>query len=120
MSSVTELQVNGRKYMQAKLLLGQQGALHPVNRFAAFVTGRLLPMTRDKQEIEDDAVKACPPKAPLEPSSKPEVANASNHTSSNLAVVSPPLASVPEPTTTSENRRSNISPLNALPNLVGK
>eukprot|EP00063_Salmo_salar_P025395 XP_014000230.1 PREDICTED: MAX gene-associated protein-like isoform X2 [Salmo salar] len=35
------IQVNGKSYSQARLLLGQMGALHPTNRLAAFVTGRL-------------------------------------------------------------------------------
>ncbi|KAB5539873.1 hypothetical protein PHYPO_G00094200 [Pangasianodon hypophthalmus] len=113
------VKVNGKTYTQAKLLLGQLGALHPVNRFAAFVTGRLLPILRDQSKIEVDTTKACPSKAPLEPSSVTEVANVSNQTPSNLAVARPPLANAPEPNTASKNRRSNISPLNALSNLVG-
>uniref|UniRef100_G3QH03 MAX gene-associated protein n=1 Tax=Gorilla gorilla gorilla TaxID=9595 RepID=G3QH03_GORGO len=31
-------QVNGKSYPQAKLLLGQMGALHPANRLAAYIT----------------------------------------------------------------------------------
>ncbi|MCJ8743742.1 hypothetical protein PDJAM_G00097680 [Pangasius djambal] len=113
------VKVNGKTYTQAKLLLGQLGALHPVNRFAAFVTGRLLPILREQSKIEVDTTKACPPKAPLEPSPVTEVANVSNQTPSNLAVAIPPLANASEPNTVSKNRRSNISPLNALSNLVG-
>ncbi|KAM4663547.1 MAX gene-associated protein [Discoglossus pictus] len=37
------VQVNGKKYPQAKLLLGQMGALHPANRLAAYITHRLQP-----------------------------------------------------------------------------
>lgn len=33
-------QVNGKQYNHARLLLGYMGALHPVNRLAALVTGR--------------------------------------------------------------------------------
>ncbi|KAM5129344.1 MAX gene-associated protein [Mantella aurantiaca] len=37
------IQVNGKKFPQAKLLLGQMGALHPANRIAAYITHRLRP-----------------------------------------------------------------------------
>ncbi|XP_073494919.1 MAX gene-associated protein isoform X2 [Phyllobates terribilis] len=40
----TELvEVNGKNYPHAKLLLGQIGALHPANRLAAYLTHRLSP-----------------------------------------------------------------------------
>ncbi|KAM4633750.1 MAX gene-associated protein [Polymixia lowei] len=35
------IQVNGKSYSQARLLLGNMGSLHPANRLAAYVTGRL-------------------------------------------------------------------------------
>ncbi|XP_069371108.1 MAX gene-associated protein isoform X2 [Paralichthys olivaceus] len=35
------IQVNGKSYNQARLLLGRMGSLHPANRLAAYVTGRL-------------------------------------------------------------------------------
>ncbi|XP_069861787.1 MAX gene-associated protein [Dipodomys merriami] len=41
------IQVNGKNYPQAKLLLGQMGALHPANRLAAYITGRLRPSVLD-------------------------------------------------------------------------
>ncbi|XP_025889180.1 MAX gene-associated protein isoform X2 [Nothoprocta perdicaria] len=41
------IQVNGKSYPQAKLLLGQMGALHPANRLAAYITGRLQPTVLD-------------------------------------------------------------------------
>lgn len=37
------IQVNGKSYNQARLLLGRMGSLHPANRLAAYVTGRLCP-----------------------------------------------------------------------------
>ncbi|XP_053553797.1 MAX gene-associated protein [Bombina bombina] len=37
------IQVNGKYYPHAKLLLGQMGALHPANRLAAYITHRLRP-----------------------------------------------------------------------------
>ncbi|XP_063254644.1 MAX gene-associated protein isoform X4 [Prinia subflava] len=41
------IQVNDKRYPQAKLLLGQMGALHPANRLAAYITGRLQPTVLD-------------------------------------------------------------------------
>ncbi|KAM6202016.1 MAX gene-associated protein [Rhynchocyon petersi] len=41
------IQVNGKSFPQAKLLLGQMGALHPANRLAAYITGRLRPSVLD-------------------------------------------------------------------------
>ncbi|KAM9012955.1 MAX gene-associated protein isoform 2-T3 [Ara ararauna] len=41
MSPLGLIQVNDKRFPQAKLLLGQMGALHPANRLAAYITGRL-------------------------------------------------------------------------------
>lgn len=38
---LSSFQVNGKSYNQARLLLGNMGSLHPANRLAAYVTGRL-------------------------------------------------------------------------------
>lgn len=38
---LASLQVNGKPYNQARLLLGGIGSLHPANRLAAYITGRL-------------------------------------------------------------------------------
>ncbi|XP_069807487.1 MAX gene-associated protein isoform X2 [Dendropsophus ebraccatus] len=43
MNEAKLVEVNGKNYPQAKLLLGQMGALHPANRLAAYVTHRLQP-----------------------------------------------------------------------------
>nr|XP_006008527.1 PREDICTED: MAX gene-associated protein isoform X1 [Latimeria chalumnae]XP_006008528.1 PREDICTED: MAX gene-associated protein isoform X1 [Latimeria chalumnae] len=45
------IQVNGKSYPQAKLLLGQMGALHPANRLAAYITGRLRPTVLDLSSL---------------------------------------------------------------------
>ncbi|XP_053124096.1 MAX gene-associated protein-like isoform X2 [Hemicordylus capensis] len=45
------IQVNGKNYPQAKLLLGQMGALHPANRLAAYITGRLRPTVLDLSTV---------------------------------------------------------------------
>lgn len=39
-------QVNGKPYPQAKLELGKMGALHPANRLAAYITGRICPVSQ--------------------------------------------------------------------------
>ncbi|KAG9347309.1 hypothetical protein JZ751_004876 [Albula glossodonta] len=41
------IKVNGKSYSQAKLQLGQMGALHPSSRLAAYIAGRLKPTSRN-------------------------------------------------------------------------
>ncbi|XP_059369582.1 MAX gene-associated protein [Carassius carassius] len=41
------IKVNGKTYAQAKLILGRMGALHPANRLAAYVTGRIKPLPQN-------------------------------------------------------------------------
>nr|XP_060616770.1 MAX gene-associated protein [Anolis sagrei ordinatus]XP_060616776.1 MAX gene-associated protein [Anolis sagrei ordinatus] len=50
-SRTTLVQVNGKNYPQARLLLGQMGALHPASRLAAYLTGRLRPAMLDLSTI---------------------------------------------------------------------
>ncbi|XP_041131702.1 MAX gene-associated protein-like isoform X2 [Polyodon spathula] len=51
-SSTQDLvKVNGKSYPQAKLLLGQMGALHPANRLAAYITGRLRPTSLELSHV---------------------------------------------------------------------
>ncbi|XP_042565810.1 MAX gene-associated protein-like isoform X2 [Clupea harengus] len=63
------VEVNGKHYAKARLMLGRMGALHPVNRLAAFVTGRLVtfPGSSDAS-VEKDAVPGplvdAPPQGP--------------------------------------------------------
>ncbi|XP_046692639.1 MAX gene-associated protein isoform X2 [Silurus meridionalis] len=114
------IKVNGKTYNRAKLLLGQLGALHPVNRFAAFVTGRHLSVPQDQDKIVDEKGKACPPKAPRKPSLLTKVGNVSNQTPSNRVVGRPPLANAPGPNHASKNKGAIKTPLNATPKLVGK
>ncbi|XP_073712498.1 MAX gene-associated protein isoform X2 [Misgurnus anguillicaudatus] len=44
------IQVNGKTYSQAKLFLGQMGSLHPTNRLAAYVTGRMKQMSQSRSQ----------------------------------------------------------------------
>ncbi|KAM4690514.1 MAX gene-associated protein [Rhinophrynus dorsalis] len=52
------IQVNGKNYPQAKLLLGQMGALHPANRLAAYITHRLRPSLYSLAKLSDVNSKA--------------------------------------------------------------
>ncbi|XP_068110400.1 MAX gene-associated protein [Hyperolius riggenbachi] len=52
------IQVNGKNYPQAKLLLGQMGALHPANRLAAYITHRLRPSLLSLSKSKEATAKA--------------------------------------------------------------
>ncbi|XP_064280657.1 MAX gene-associated protein isoform X1 [Passer domesticus] len=54
------IQVNDKRYPQAKLLLGQMGALHPANRLAAYITGRLQPTVLDIAALSNVISKVTP------------------------------------------------------------
>ncbi|KAI2654168.1 hypothetical protein H4Q32_010808 [Labeo rohita] len=45
------IMVNGKTYPQAKLELGKMGALHPANRLAAYITGRICPVTQSGSHV---------------------------------------------------------------------
>ncbi|XP_071971794.1 MAX gene-associated protein isoform X2 [Engystomops pustulosus] len=51
------IEVNGKKYPKAKLLLGQMGALHPANRLAAYITHRLQPSLFNLSKGNEVSVK---------------------------------------------------------------
>uniref|UniRef100_A0A4W4E8Q0 T-box domain-containing protein n=1 Tax=Electrophorus electricus TaxID=8005 RepID=A0A4W4E8Q0_ELEEL len=46
-----QIWVNGKPYPQAKLELGQMGALHPANRLAAYITGRVYTAKQQASNI---------------------------------------------------------------------
>ncbi|XP_065109757.1 MAX dimerization protein MGA a isoform X2 [Paramisgurnus dabryanus] len=46
-----QIMVNGKVYPQAKLELGKMGALHPANRLAAYITGRLCPVSQSGSSV---------------------------------------------------------------------
>uniref|UniRef100_A0A8C3DKK1 MAX dimerization protein MGA n=1 Tax=Corvus moneduloides TaxID=1196302 RepID=A0A8C3DKK1_CORMO len=54
------IQVNDKRYPQAKLLLGQMGALHPASRLAAYITGRLQPTVLDIAALSTVISKVAP------------------------------------------------------------
>ncbi|XP_060790376.1 MAX dimerization protein MGA a isoform X2 [Neoarius graeffei] len=63
-----QIMVNGKLYPQAKLELGQMGALHPANRLAAYITGRVS--VANKHDTKDvSTANKISPVAPTIPTS---------------------------------------------------
>ncbi|XP_077178915.1 MAX gene-associated protein-like isoform X2 [Paroedura picta] len=58
------IQVNGKNYPQAKLLLGQMGALHPANRLAAYITAARPSVDSLPSQLIVNAVGALQKKIP--------------------------------------------------------
>ncbi|XP_051951593.1 MAX gene-associated protein [Xyrauchen texanus] len=63
-----QIKVNDKTYSQAKLLLGEMGALHPANRLAAYVTGRLKPLHQNqiKSRLVSETLKTLPFRTPAD------------------------------------------------------
>lgn len=61
------LQVNGKLYPLAKIQLGKMGALHPANRLAAYLTGRVG--SNKKQQAPSSS--SAPSKPPQNQGSRP-------------------------------------------------
>ncbi|KAE8587171.1 hypothetical protein XENTR_v10021880 [Xenopus tropicalis] len=57
-SDPQSFKVNGKYYPQAKILLGQMGALHPANRLAAYITHRLRPGLFSLSKLNEVKVNA--------------------------------------------------------------
>ncbi|XP_027631607.1 MAX gene-associated protein isoform X5 [Tupaia chinensis] len=107
------IQVNGKSYPQAKLLLGQMGALHPANRLAAYITGRLRPSVLDLSTLSTVISKVASnakvaasrkPRTLLPSTSNSKMASSSgattNRTGKNLKAFVPakrPIAARPSP-----------------------
>ncbi|XP_057209721.1 MAX gene-associated protein [Triplophysa rosa] len=132
------VQVNGKSYTKANLLLGQIGSLHPANRLAAYVTGRMKPMCRSKSpgklvpETLPDRTPASlkdtqPPVIPGPPHETiysplnvcnpvliPNLSSTPNHiTSSNPRLTVP--NSIPPPKHTNTSKPNIVLPASALP-----
>ncbi|XP_062858589.1 MAX gene-associated protein [Trichomycterus rosablanca] len=115
------IKVNGKMYNQAKLLLGQMGALHPVNRYAAFVTGRLQHTAQDQPKSVGDVAKSSPPNVPLGDSANIKVASILNPSTSGLAIARPAVSSVTQPTTVPKRGgKSNFASLSVRAILAGQ
>nr|XP_045013217.1 MAX gene-associated protein isoform X3 [Jaculus jaculus] len=108
------IQVNGKSYPQAKLLLGQMGALHPANRLAAYITGRLRPSVLDLSTLSTVISKVASnakvaasrkPRTLLPSISNSKTASSSSDTTSNrpgknakaFAPAKRPIAARPSP-----------------------
>ncbi|XP_065610890.1 MAX gene-associated protein isoform X3 [Cyrtonyx montezumae] len=89
MSHSDSIQVNGKMYPQAKLLLGQMGALHPASRLAGYVTGRLRPAVLDISTLSTVISKVAS-KASGTPSVQVPTTSAPNTTSSISTTTSNP------------------------------
>lgn len=91
-------------YNHANLLLGQLGALHPVNRYAAFVTGRLKQGSqaqfRNVGKVTNSSVNNAQFKVP-----------------GSLATAKPACQST---TASKEERRLNFAPQTVRAMLAGK
>ncbi|XP_022542629.2 MAX gene-associated protein isoform X2 [Astyanax mexicanus] len=113
-SALGLIKVNGKTYNQAKLSLGQMGALHPANRVAAYVTGRLQ-ASRNQWKVKADAPKPHVNQAPV-------VLRKVMGTAKPI----PPASQQSLPAGTSElnttvltrTRKSKVTPLDALSKLV--
>ncbi|XP_011237893.1 MAX gene-associated protein isoform X5 [Mus musculus] len=118
------IQVNGKSYPQAKLLLGQMGALHPANRLAAYITGRLRPSVLDLSTLSTVISKVASnakvaasrkPRTLLPSTSNSKMASsgpATNRSGKNLKAFVPakrPIENAPQiPVTTPQISSNNV------------
>ncbi|KAM7041894.1 MAX gene-associated protein isoform 2-T3 [Acridotheres tristis] len=94
------IQVNDKRYPQAKLLLGQMGALHPANRLAAYITGRLQPTVLDIAALSTVISKVAPSaKTPASgtPSVQGPTTSAPKTTSSTSTTSTPTVTTLKTP-----------------------
>ncbi|XP_073682870.1 MAX dimerization protein MGA a [Garra rufa] len=87
------IMVNGKTYPQAKLELGKMGALHPANRLAAYITGRICPVSQSVSASHvvttSTVTKASATSAPVS-----TVSTVTTVTSSSASTTTPPIKSV--------------------------
>ncbi|XP_015719836.1 MAX gene-associated protein isoform X9 [Coturnix japonica] len=101
------IQVNDKRYPQAKLLLGQMGALHPASRLAAYATGRLRPTVLDKSTLSTVISKVASnasgtPSVQVPTTSAPKTTSSTSTTSDpsvkTLNALFPPLRQIEDAT----------------------
>ncbi|MBN3298723.1 MGAP protein, partial [Amia calva] len=123
------IKVNGKSYPQAKLLLGQMGALHPANRLAAYITGRLRPISLDVSSVSSAVTKNSkelpagkPPDTGLTQDStratrctQPPARSATSTASSSTTTVSHSTGSTGATVTTSSPKSQEESPRPTAP-----
>ncbi|KAL7380110.1 hypothetical protein ABVT39_011908 [Epinephelus coioides] len=102
------VQVNGKLYPLAKIQLGRMGALHPANRLAAYLTGRV-------------ALNKKPQSSSFSPSKPPQNQSSAPTVSSSSSVVptptpkSQPSATIPTSLTDSQVSSSAAPPVTTAP-----
>ncbi|XP_069008865.1 MAX dimerization protein MGA a isoform X1 [Embiotoca jacksoni] len=99
------VQVNGKLYPLAKIQLGKMGALHPANRLAAYLTGRVL-SKREPRASSSPSPLACKPPPSSEPTLK-----AVSSASSVLSGLAATAANTRTNTTTSTAITTAATPL---------
>ncbi|XP_040916048.1 MAX dimerization protein MGA a isoform X3 [Toxotes jaculatrix] len=72
------VQVNGKLYPLAKIQLGKMGALHPANRLAAYLTGRVGP-SRDQQGSSSSSSSSSKPCETQSSAPTPQTISASSN-----------------------------------------
>ncbi|XP_037342588.2 MAX dimerization protein MGA a isoform X2 [Pungitius pungitius] len=90
------VQVNGKLYPLAKIQLGKMGALHPANRLAAYLTGRVGSNGKGRPPHEQCAEPTSPPAAFVAPALPAPPAD-SQVSSSVASPVIPPSNGAPAP-----------------------
>ncbi|XP_028251885.1 MAX gene-associated protein-like isoform X3 [Parambassis ranga] len=100
------IQVNGKLYPLAKIQLGKMGALHPANRLAAYLTGRVL-SSRGKQA----SPSPCPLSSKPPQSSAPTTQAISSAFSAGLHATVASMTATAPPTLSSKD---SVSPVTAV------
>ncbi|KAM4625363.1 MAX dimerization protein MGA a [Polymixia lowei] len=126
------VQVNGKPYPLAKIQLGKMGALHPANRLAAYLTGRVR-SSRPQQAPSPASSSSHPPQKPADSQSSalappdhrsavsmsPSVASTPTTTKPKVTMSSYPPGSVEPKAAVTQVTTSVVSPLNQSLGNVG-
>ncbi|XP_022621822.1 MAX gene-associated protein [Seriola dumerili] len=108
------VQVNGKLYPLAKIQLGKMGALHPANRLAAYLTGRVGSNRKPQGPSSSSSSSSQPPHTQSSGPTPQTALSTSNLTAS--ATAKPPrpvtLVTLPTPATDSQVSRSVVQPVN--------
>uniref|UniRef100_A0A3B3U3V7 T-box domain-containing protein n=1 Tax=Poecilia latipinna TaxID=48699 RepID=A0A3B3U3V7_9TELE len=112
--------VNGKQYPLAKIKLGRMGALHPANRLAAYLTGR-VGSTKQRQSSSSSEPSCnlqsiphvtssvyCVPPAPAASTFFPSSSSSSSSDRSASCAQLPPVAAVKRPALTNLSSSSSV------------
>ncbi|XP_030574303.1 MAX dimerization protein MGA a isoform X1 [Archocentrus centrarchus] len=92
------IQVNGKLYPLAKIQLGKMGALHPANRLAAYLTGRVGSNRQHQQASLRPSSSSCKPPQASGPT--PPIVSLASSVLSGLAAIAATTAATSVTTTT--------------------